>query len=164
VAGALLFFWESEMNEEYEPRLFADDEAVRHIGEGLIACTLTRPEWTHEAHLAACVYVVAERPDIAAERDLPGIIRRFNESVGGINDETQGYHETITQCFIRGVRLFLARTDGALPLVEKVHLLLQSDEGRRDWPLQFFSSDRLFSVSARLGWIDPDLQPLPPLA
>jgi hypothetical protein len=151
------------MNEEYEPRLFADDEAVRHIGEGLVECTLARPEWTHEAHLAACLYVVTERPDLVAERDLPGVIRHFNESVGGVNDETQGYHETITQCSIRGVRLFLARTDAALPLVRKVNRLLQAEEGRRDWPLRFFSSDRLFSVPARLGWIDPDLQPLPPL-
>ena len=151
------------MNEKYESRLFAGDEAVRHIGEGLIACTLSGPEWTHEAHLAACLYVVTERADLEAERDLPGIIRRFNESVGGVNDETQGYHETITQCFIRSVRLFLARTDAALPLAEKANLLLQSEEGRRDWPLRFFSTDRLFSVSARLSWVDPDVQPLPPL-
>jgi hypothetical protein len=41
------------MTDPFEPRLFADETAVRHIGEGLVACTLTRPEWTHEAHLAA---------------------------------------------------------------------------------------------------------------
>src|SRR5215208_5717262 len=94
----------------HEPRLFADDEAVRHIGEGLIACRLSRAEWTHEAHLAACAWIILQRPDIVPERDLPALIRRFNESVGGVNDETQGYHETITQMFIRGVRLSLART------------------------------------------------------
>lgn len=33
--------------ETEEPRLFADDAAVAHVGEGLLACTLTRPEWTH---------------------------------------------------------------------------------------------------------------------
>jgi hypothetical protein len=47
---------------EYEPRLFADDEAVRRIGEGLVGRTLTRPDWTHEAHLAACLYVIEQRP------------------------------------------------------------------------------------------------------
>jgi hypothetical protein len=152
-----------EMDKAHEPRLFADDAAVRHIGEGLIASTLTRSEWTHEAHLAACLYIIAERPDIVPERDLPGIIRRFNESVGGVNDETQGYHETITQCFIRGVRLFLARTDRALSLAEKVNRLLQAEEGKRDWPLRFFSEPNLFSTSARLGWVEPDIAPLPPL-
>ena len=143
---------------DHEPRLFPGDAAVRHIGEGLIARSLTRPEWTHEAHLAACLYIVAEQPDIAPERDLPDLIRRFNESVGGVNSDTEGYHETITQMYIKGVRGFLARTDPALPLAEKVNaLLLQAEEGRRDWPLRFYSAELLFSKEARLRWVEPDL-------
>jgi hypothetical protein len=145
------------MTEDHPPRPFADDASVRHIGEGLIACTLTRPEWTHEAHLAACLYILAERPDIVAERDLPHLIRRFNESVGGVNSDSEGYHETITQLYIRAVRGFLARTDPALPLVDKVNALLLAPEGRRDWPLRFYSAELLFSKEARLGWVDPDL-------
>jgi hypothetical protein len=141
---------------DHSPRLFPDDASVRRIGEGLLACTLTRPDWTHEAHLAACLYLIGERADVQPERDLPDIIRRFNESVGGVNDETQGYHETITQLYIAGVRAFLARTDPALPLVEKVNRLLEAEEGRRDWPLRFYSPERLFSVQARLGWLEPD--------
>ena len=149
------------MTDSYEPRLFPDDAAVRRIGEGLIACTLTRPDWTHDAHLAACLYIVAERPDIAPERDLPGLIRRFNESVGGVNSDSEGYHETITQCFIHGVRLYLARTDPGLPLVEKVNGLLLAPEGRREWPLRFWSAELLFSREARLGWVAPDLAGMP---
>jgi hypothetical protein len=149
------------MAEDHEPRLFADDAAVRRIGDGLLACSLRKAEWTHEAHLAACLWLLTERPDILPERDLAAFIRRFNESVGGVNDETQGYHETITQCFIRGVRLYLVGCEGTR-LVEKVNGLLRSPQGRREWPLRFFSRERLFSVPARLGWIEPDLAPLPP--
>ena len=36
-------------------RFFIDDAAIAHLGEGLLACTLAREEWTHEAHLAACL-------------------------------------------------------------------------------------------------------------
>ena len=147
------------MTEVHEPRLLADDAAVRHIGEGLLARSLERREWTHEAHLAACTWLLVERPDICPERDLPDIIRRFNESVGGVNDETQGYHETITQCFIRTIRGFLARIPADLPLAVKVNALLVAPEGRRDWPLRFYSPERLFSVEARLGWCEPDLGP-----
>lgn len=146
---------------DYSPRLFDDDEAVRHIGGGLLGCTLKREEWTHEAHLAACLWIVTERPDIAAERDLPAIIRRFNESVGGVNDETQGYHETITQCFVAGVRSFLEREMGDRSLVERVNGLLQSPEGQRDWPLRFYSKELLFSVPARMDFFNPDLAPIP---
>lgn len=148
------------MKEDDKPRLFRDDEDIRHIGSGLIGCTLTRAEWTHEAHLAACTWVILDRPDIVAERDLPDLIRRFNESVGGVNDETQGYHETITQCFVRGVRLYLARTTERT-LTRKVNGLLAAPEGCREWPLHFYSRERLFSTDARLGFLSPDLEPLP---
>lgn len=147
--------------EEFEPRLFADDDAVRRVGEGLLARTLPRPEWTHEAHLAACAWIMLERPDIVPERDLPDIIRRYNESVGGVNDDRQGYHETITQISIRGVRAALAASEG-MGLAARVNALLLAGEGRRDWPLRFYSPERLFSREARLGWLDPDLAPLPP--
>jgi hypothetical protein len=143
--------------EDDVPRLFPDDEAVRHIGEGLLSCTLARAEWTHEAHLAACLYLLVERQDIVPERDLAAIIRRFNESVGGVNDETQGYHETITQIYIRGARRFLARTEPDLALVCRVNRLLMAEEGRRDWPLRFYSRELLFSKAARLGWVEPDI-------
>jgi hypothetical protein len=146
---------------DYEPRLFASDGAIVRIGEGLLDCTLERSDWTHEAHLAACAWLILTRPDIVPERDLPAIIRRFNESVGGVNDETQGYHETITQVSIRAVRAFLARTAPDLPLTEKVNALLRADEGRRDWPLRFYSGELLFSVEARRAWVKPDLAPMP---
>ncbi len=82
---------------DHRPRLFADDATIRSIGERMIACRLPKPEWTHEAHLSTCAWIIIERADITPERDLPILIRRYNESVGGVNDETQGYHETITQ-------------------------------------------------------------------
>lgn len=34
-------------------RNFESAAAVRHVGEGLLARTLPKAEWTHEAHLAA---------------------------------------------------------------------------------------------------------------
>ncbi len=148
---------------EHAPRLFADAAAIRRVGEGMVACTLPKPEWTHEAHLATCAWLVLERPDILPERDLPDLIRRYNESVGGVNSDSEGYHETITQLSIRGVRSALARSEGR-GLAERVNALLVAPEGRRDWPLNFFSGERLSSVAARRGWIEPDLAPLPPIA
>jgi hypothetical protein len=147
----------------HEPRLFADDAAIRRVGEGMLARTLPKPEWTHEAHLATTLWLIVERPDIVPERDLPHLIRAYNESKGGVNSDTEGYHETITQCFLRAIRLYLARTDPALPLVTKVNGLLRSAEGRRDWPLCFYDPKTLFSVEARRGWVEPDLAALPEL-
>lgn len=142
----------------YSIRLFADDAAVRRIGEGLLDRTLPRADWTHEAHLAACFWLLTERHDIDLPRELPGIIRRYNEAVGGVNDATQGYHETLTQLYILGVRRFAAGdAAGNGPLFARVNALLRGPVGRRDWPLRFYSRERLFSVEARLGWVEPDL-------
>jgi len=145
---------------DHEIRFFADDRVVRRIGENLLDHSLPREDWTHEAHLAACYWIVRDRPDIDPVRDLRAIISRYNEAVGGVNDDTQGYHETITQCFIRAVSTFLATAKSA-SLSDHVNALLASTYGRRDWPLRFYSREKLFSVEARRIFIPPDLAPLP---
>ncbi|WP_338467881.1 hypothetical protein RXV95_04840 [Novosphingobium sp. ZN18A2] len=141
-------------------RLFADDEAVRRVGTGLLDRSLPKEEWTHEAHLAACLWLVRERPDFACETQLPNAIRAFNAAKGGINDDTQGYHETLTQLYIAGVRRFAVSLPEGVTLVEAVNRLLASDMAPRDWPLRFYTRERLFSVEARRRWIAPDLGPL----
>ncbi|HYD11897.1 MAG TPA: hypothetical protein VEC11_03520 [Allosphingosinicella sp.] len=145
--------------ELHAPRLWPHDDAIRRVGEGFLARTLPKEEWTHEAHIATTCWLILERPDILPERDLPDLIRGYNESVGGVNDATQGYHETITQLFIRTLRGALAERDGE-GLAARVNAILAAPEGRRDWPLRFYSRERLFSKEARLGWVEPDRAPV----
>ena len=127
---------------DFSPRLFTTDAEIERLGEGLLACTATREEWTHEAHLAATTYLLLRRTDVDVDSELPGIIRRFNESVGGVNNDTEGYHETITRTFLHGVRLFLERP-------------------RNGEPLRFYSREGLFSVEARRNFVPPDLRAMP---
>ena len=148
------------MTTEYKPRLFACDGDIRALGEGLLACALPREAWTHEAHLAACLWLLSERPDIDVDAEIAGLIRRFNESVGGVNDDHGGYHDSITRAFVAGVRLFLRET-AERGLAARVNALLLSEIGGRDWPLRFYSRELLFSVPARRGFVEPDLAPLP---
>jgi hypothetical protein len=143
------------------PRLFSSDSEIAHIGEGLLARTLPRSEWTHEAHLAATTYLLVKRPDFRIDELLPDVIRRYNEGAGGVNSDTEGYHETITRVFLHGVRLFLSEADFAEPLHALVNEILLSPMGRREWPLRFYSPERLFSVEARRHFIEPDLRALP---
>jgi len=146
---------------DYRPRLFASDADVSHIGEGLLARSLSRTEWTHEAHLAATAYLLLRHPEIDLDKELPGIIRSYNESVGGVNSDTEGYHETITRVFLHGVRLFLSEADPSEPLHELVNELLLSPMGRRDWPFRFYSRGHLLSVDARRHFVPPDVAVLP---
>ena len=148
------------MTTEYSPRLFERDEDISAIGEGLLARTLPREAWTHEAHLGACLWLLTERRDVDVDAEIGTIIRRFNESVGGVNDDTQGYHDSITRAYVAGVRLFLSQT-AETGLAARVNAMLLSDVGRRDWPLRFYSRELLFSVEARRNFVLPDLAPLP---
>jgi hypothetical protein len=146
---------------DYRPRLFASDAAVARVGEGLLARTLPREEWTHEAHLAATTYLLLRHPEIDLDRELPGLIRRYNESVGGVNSDSEGYHDTITRVFLHGIRLFLGEADLSERLHELVNELLLSPMGRREWPFRFYTRERLLSVAARREFIVPDVAELP---
>ncbi len=140
----------------FAPRLFTDEASIYRLGEGLLACTLARGDWTHEAHLATCMWLVHRRPDLDAEKTLPGIIRSFNESLGGVNDDYQGYHETLTQLYLAGVRAHVEESEQGASFLKLVNRLLQSARGTRQWPLHFYSDTRLFSVPARRYFVTPD--------
>ena len=146
---------------EFPIRHFDSDGAVARVGEGLLARTLPRPEWTHEAHLAATTYLLLKHPEIDLDAELPALIRRYNESVGGVNSDSEGYHDTITRAYLHGIRLFLSEADRQEPIHELVNDLLHSPMGRRDWPFRFWSRERLFSVEARRGFVPPDLAAKP---
>lgn len=142
---------------DHEPRLFTDDAAIRRIGSKLLDHSLPREEWTHEAHLAATLWIVRDRPDIDAHTDMRAIISTYNHAVGGVNDDTQGYHETITRCYVAAIVDHLAGRTAGQPLVDDVNSLLLSPRGRRDWPLRCYSPEHLFSTAARRGFVPPDL-------
>ena len=146
---------------DYRPRLFTSDAEITNLGERFLARSLPKEEWTHEAHLATTSWLLLKRPDIDVDAELPDLIRRYNESVGGVNSDMEGYHETITRAFLAGVRLALLEADPAEPLHELVNELLLSPMGRRDWPLRFYSRERLLSVEARRNFVPPDIAALP---
>ena len=96
-----------------------------------------------------------EALDLLRER-----IRLYNESTGVANTPTSGYHETITRFYVGLIADYLAAGDLRRPIDELAAGLLAT-MGERDLPLRYYSRERLFSSEARLGWLAPDLQPLP---
>ena len=125
-----------------------------------MACTLPKADWTHAAHCIAAVHLTLSRPDLNLTRDLPNMIRRYNDATGTANTDTGGYHETITQVYVLATAWFLEHRAAGLTAGEACTRLLASSCGRRDLPLDYYSHARLFSLEARRHWIEPDLQPL----
>jgi hypothetical protein len=138
---------------------FSSDTEIDRIGRGLRDRTLPKIEWTHAAHFAAALWLLRQ-PEMHADRDMPGMIRAYNEATGVPNTDTSGYHETITLGSLRAARALLeSRPD--LALFEVLRELLASQYGRSDWLLAYWSKSVLFSAAARKAWVEPDLQQLP---
>jgi len=135
------------------------DDDIERIARGVVSRTLPKPEWTHAAHFAAACWLLT-RPGVDAFRDMPGLIRAYNEATGVPNTDTDGYHETITLASLRAARAWLAEREED-PLSRSLASLLAGPYGRSDWLFAYWSRPRLFSVEARRAWVDPDLRPLP---
>jgi hypothetical protein len=136
-------------------RSLSSETALRRIGESFCAGTIERSEWTHQAHIAAAVYLIALRPDIDPETEMPRMIRALNVSHGVANTATGGYHHTITLAFLGGIRAFI-RERRSLPPHEIVNQAVGTPFGGVDWLLDYWSKDLLFSPRARREWVEPD--------
>jgi hypothetical protein len=139
---------------------FASDDEIVAIGRGVIDLSLPKARWTHAAHFAAALWLIACRRDLDAARAMPDFIRKYNEATGVANTDTDGYHETITQASLRAARSFLLEDPGR-SLFATCNALMASPLGRSDWLLAYWTRPRLFSVEARRRWVEPDLKPLP---
>src|ERR1700722_11194374 len=137
---------------------FISDDEIAAIASGVLDLSLPKPSWTHRAHFATALWLLARRPDLDVPRVMPGFIRAYNEATGVANTDTGGYHETITQASLRAARAFLAGC-AAEPLCAVCNALMRSPLGDKDWLLAYWSKEILFSVEARRRWIEPDVKP-----
>lgn len=135
--------------------------SLERLAAAFIACTLPKAEWTHEAHLRVGLWHRLHLPAEAALDALRERISRYNVSQGGVNTDTDGYHETITRLYVILIDRFVSAADGARAPEELADELV-ARLGHRDVPFRHYTRDRLFSVAARRAWVEPDLAPLEP--
>jgi adenylate kinase family enzyme len=140
---------------EHRGTSFIDDLGVRFE-----ACAIPAKEWTHAAHLTVGLWHVHRYGAADALVRLRNGIRRLNESHGGVNSATNGYHETITAVYVQLLAQFLELVHTDMPLGMRAIHLLGSPLAAKDVLFAFYSRDRLMSSTARAGWIDPDLAPV----
>lgn len=122
------------------------------------ACTVSRPEWAHEAHVrVAWIYAWREHSVDNVCNLMRTGIRRLGAAFG---TGTTRYHETVTIAFSVIITDRTARADS--PDWESFKSR-NSDLFDRESPilLKFYSRDVLYSDTARAEFVPPDLQPLP---
>jgi hypothetical protein len=127
-----------------------EDQHWESLAAGFAACTLSKEEWTHEAHLAVGAWYLMHYPPEEAGRLMREGIRRLNLSLGGANTDEAGFHETLTEFWLRELRWRIGAG-------QKLNEILSLPSGY--WK-QFYSLDLPKSREARKLWVEPDLRPI----
>jgi hypothetical protein len=142
--------WELIMIEYYK----SDDE-IRSLVDRFEACSFQPSEFRHQQHLAVVLWYVANLsyPD-ASERMKSGI-QRLAASFG-----QTGYHETITEFWLRMVHAFLPEGERAESIAVLANQFIEKC-ANKDLILDHYSPELLASPEAKANWLEPDLKPLP---
>jgi len=127
-----------------------DIELTRALERGEIA----NESFRHLSHIhVAWVYLSESSSVHEAAAKMRDTLRKFAASVG----KSEKYHETITIFWIQLLdRIRIANAGRSLEeIVEANPQLLE-----KNFPLEYYSAETLFSDRARGFWIEPDLKPL----
>ena len=128
----------------------ADIEMTRTLERG----EMPKENFHHASHLhVAWVYLIeSSSPKEAAEK-MRDMLRRLTTAIG----KPEKYHETMTLFWVH--LLARAQTISRTGRLEEVmHANPQLLE--KNFPLAYYSTERLFSDEARASWMEPDLKPL----
>jgi hypothetical protein len=123
------------------------------------ATTWPLKEWHHRQHIKIAYLYLRQHPfEVAAQKMRAGLLayNAANQVPDGLD---RGYHETMTQVWMRLVYLTICEfgpSESADAFVDK-HTQLLSKRAA----LFFYSRDRIMSAEAKRQFIEPDLAPLP---
>lgn len=133
---------------------YKSESGIIAVVNGFEAATISRDAWKHAEHLTVALYYLSEHDiDIATEKMRSGILKLL-AAFGVDLTKEMPYHETLTIFWMRTVADFNASVNGA-SLLEKANDLVATYD--KDYPLRFYSRDRLFSDKARARFVDGDL-------
>ena len=123
------------------------------------SCSLPFEQWTHRAHVrVAYLYASSHDLDSATNR-MRVSIKSYNKATGTPEALDRGYHETITQAFMRLVFTASLTTGPHRSSYEfcdsNPELLCKTTL------LRYYSRERIMSMKAKAELVEPDLCPLP---
>ena len=111
-------------------------------------------EFHHASHLhVAWVYLAESSSVQEAATKMRETLRRITTAAG----KTRKYHETITLFWVH--LLGRVRAVGRAERLEDV-VYANPQLLEKNFPLTYYSAERLFSDEARVSWMEPDLKPL----
>lgn len=133
-------------------------EDIHRLRAGFDSRTLPKAEWTHSAHIAVGAMYVCELGAEAALAHLRQAIPRYNESQGGQNTDTSGYHETLARFWVDRLAEFVVALPPGLTSEERSLAAVEAFGTRSRMHEEHYSFDVVKSLEARKGWIAPDTE------
>ncbi len=135
------------------------EKEIEHLIIGFRTLKLPKSEWTHEAHLIVAIWYCSNYNFEKALVLLRENIKNYNQAVGTPNTKNSGYHESITKFWLIVAKQFIEKlVVKSTPIA--CNKFINSELAKRDYPLRFYTSERLFSIEARHSWVKPDLNKL----
>lgn len=132
----------------------SDDEFLSAFED----CTLPFEQWTHRAHVRVA-YLYVSRHDLEPAIDRMRLnIKAYNKATNTPESIDRGYHETITQAFMRLTRLAV-RERG--PFHDSHGFCEQSPELLDSRVLLcYYTRDRITGLDAKINFVEPDIAQL----
>jgi hypothetical protein len=134
---------------------YKSDDEIRSLVSEFEACSFHPSEFRHQQHLAVVLWYVAKLPYPDASERMKRGIKRLAASFG-----KTGYHEMITEFWLRMVRGFLAESDRTKSIAVLANQLIEKC-ANKNLILDHYSPELLASPEAKANWLEPDLKPLP---
>jgi hypothetical protein len=123
------------------------------------AATWPLAEWHHKQHIKVAYLYLSRYPFEAAMTRLREKIKAFNAANNLPDELTSGYHETMTQAWLRLVHFTLCEygpAENADAFYEANPQLSQKKTLRF-----FYTKERFQTMEAKTGFVEPDLIPFP---
>jgi len=136
-------------------RKYESEKDIFDLVRDFESATVPRDEWKHAEHLIVALYYVSHYDiETATEKMRSGILNLLANGFNVDLAKEMPYHETITVFWIRTVAAFHVSSNGK-PIAEKIAEMVERFD--KNYLLNFYTRERLFSHEARARYIEPDL-------
>jgi hypothetical protein len=135
-------------------KIYENEDEIKSLVEAFENGTIAEAEWRHAEHLAVALFYLSNHdPETATAKMREGIfnlLRAFRVDPA----KEMPYHETLTVFWMRAVDDFRKSKPGCSMAKICNELIRQFD---KDYPLKFYSREKLFSDRARAEYVEADL-------
>ena len=133
---------------------FKSKEEIKEVVRTFEDASVPRGKWKHAEHLTVALHYLSHHDIETATMKMREGIFKLLGAFGVDLTKEMPYHETLTVFWMRTVAEFNASKNGASVLDKTNELVARYD---KDYPLEFYSREYLFSDEARARFVEGDL-------